>query len=137
MASRFSADAASLTYGWDFGDGSPAGSGASVSHTYASAGSYVVTLTVTDKDGGVGTSDDDRDSDSEYNTYKHSGLPPTPIMAPGEQAIEAALKPADGPWLYFVTTNPDTGVTKFAEGYDEHLQNKQEFDEWCASSANC
>lgn len=89
------------------------------------------------RDGGVGTSDDDRDSDSEYNTYKHAGLPPTPIMAPGEQAIEAALNPADGPWLYFVTTNPDTGVTKFAEGYDEHLQNKQEFDEWCASSANC
>jgi UPF0755 protein len=89
------------------------------------------------KDGGVGTSDDDRSSDSEYNTYKHSGLPPTPIMAPGEQAIEAALNPADGPWLYFVTTNPDTGVTKFAESYDEHLRNKEEFDAWCSSSPNC
>ncbi len=89
------------------------------------------------KDGGVGTSDDDRASDSAYNTYKHSGLPPTPIMAPGEQAIDAALNPADGPWLYFVTTNPDTGVTKFAETYEEHLKNKQEFDEWCSSSPNC
>ncbi len=89
------------------------------------------------KDGGVGTSDDDRASDSDYNTYKKSGLPPTPIMAPGEQAIEAALDPADGPWLYFVTTNPDTGVTKFAETYEEHLRNKAEFDKWCASSPNC
>jgi UPF0755 protein len=89
------------------------------------------------KDGGVGTSDDDRSSESEYNTYKHSGLPPTPIMAPGEQAIDAALNPADGPWLYFVTTNPDTGVTKFAETYEEHLRNKAEFDKWCASSSNC
>lgn len=89
------------------------------------------------KDGGVGTSDDDRDIDSPYNTYKYPGLPPGPIMAPGEQAIEAALNPADGPWLYFVTTNPDTGVTKFAESYEEHLQNKREFDEWCSSSPNC
>jgi UPF0755 protein len=36
-----------------------------------------------------------------------------------------------------VTTNPDDGTTKFAETYDEHLKNKQEFDEWCSSSPNC
>jgi UPF0755 protein len=89
------------------------------------------------KDGGVGTSDEARNSDSEYNTYKVSGLPPTPIMAPGEQAIEAALNPVEGPWLYFVTTDPDTGVTKFAETYEDHLRNKEEFDQWCASSPNC
>lgn len=89
------------------------------------------------RDGGVGTSDDDRATDSPYNTYKYPGLPPTPINAPGEQAIEAALNPADGPWLYFVTTDPDTGTTKFAESYDDHLRNKREFDEWCRSSPNC
>jgi UPF0755 protein len=89
------------------------------------------------KDGSVGTSDEARDSDSPYNTYKVAGLPPTPIMAPGEQAIEAAINPADGPWLYFVTTNPDTGETKFAESYDEHLKNKAEFDAWCADSDTC
>lgn len=89
------------------------------------------------RDGGVGTSASDREVDSPYNTYKYPGLPPTPIMAAGEQAIDAALNPADGPWLYFVTTNPDDGTTKFAESYDEHLQNKQEFEEWCRSSPNC
>jgi UPF0755 protein len=89
------------------------------------------------KDGGVGTSDSDRDIDSPYNTYKYPGLPPGPIMAPGEQAIDAALNPADGPWLYFVTTNPDTGETKFAQSYDDHLRNKAEFDQWCAQSDHC
>jgi UPF0755 protein len=91
----------------------------------------------TGKDGGVGTSDEQRASESHYNTYKYAGLPPTPIMAPGEQAIEAALNPTPGNWLYFVTTNPDTGVTKFAQTYQEHLRNKAEFDKWCASSPNC
>jgi UPF0755 protein len=89
------------------------------------------------KDGSVGTSDADRNSTSPYNTYKVTGLPPTPIAAPGEQAIEAALNPARGTWLYFVTTNPDTGETKFATSYSDHLKNKREFDRWCAQSDSC
>ena len=89
------------------------------------------------RDGSVGTSDEARASDSPYNTYKVAGLPPTPIMAPGERAMDAALNPVEGSWLFFVTTNPDTGETKFAETYEEHLQNKREFDEWCASSESC
>ncbi len=89
------------------------------------------------KDGSVGTSDSDRGSDSPYNTYKFPGLPPTPISAPGEKAIRAALAPAKGTWLYFVTTNPDTGVTKFATSYAQHLKNKAEFDRWCAQSDHC
>ncbi len=89
------------------------------------------------RDGNVGTSDEDRAVDSPYNTYKHPGLPPTPIMAPGEQAIEAALNPADGPWVYFVTTNPASGVTKFAVSYDDHLRNKAEFDAYCLRTGNC
>jgi UPF0755 protein len=89
------------------------------------------------KDGSVGTSDADRNSRSPYNTYKVVGLPPSPISAPGDQAIEAALNPASGTWLYFVTTNPDTGKTKFATSYRDHLQNKREFDRWCAQSDSC
>lgn len=40
-----------LTYAWDFGDGSAAGSGVSPTHSYADDGSYTVTLTVTDDQG--------------------------------------------------------------------------------------
>jgi UPF0755 protein len=51
---------------------------------------------------------------SPYNTYANLGLPPGPITNPGDDAIEAALNPAKGPWLYFVATDPKSSVTKFA-----------------------
>ncbi len=89
------------------------------------------------KDGRVGTSESARNVDSPYNTYKVTGLPPTPIAAPGNQAIEAALNPAHGSWKYFVTTNPDTGVTKFATTYRQHLKNVAAFNRWCAASSKC
>jgi PKD repeat protein len=49
-----SVDQGSLTYTWEFGDGSPNGtaSGQTASHSFALPGVYDVTLTVCDKDGG-------------------------------------------------------------------------------------
>jgi peptidoglycan lytic transglycosylase G len=40
--------------------------------------------------------------DSPYNTRRYEGLPPTPIASPGRASLEAALHPADGPWVYYV-----------------------------------
>ena len=67
----------------------------------------------------------DLDIDSPYNTYRYPGLPPGPIAAPGRAAIEAALAPADVPYLYFVSRNDGTHV--FAETLTEHNANVQKF----------
>ncbi len=50
---------------------------------------------------------------SPYNTYAHAGLPPGPIDSPGKLAIEAALHPAHGNLLYFLTINSLSGKTLF------------------------
>ena len=65
-----------------------------------------------------------------YNTYVFQGLPKGPISNPGELAIEAALRPADGEWLFFVTVNLKTGETKFSETLAEHDRAAQEFYAW-------
>jgi UPF0755 protein len=51
-----------------------------------------------------------RDEDNPYNTYRHRGLPPTPIALPGRAAIHAALHPAEGDTLYFVATGDGSHV---------------------------
>ena len=86
-----------------------------------------------DRTGSTVITDADKDSvaDSPYNTYTQKGLPPTPIEAPGDEAIQAALHPADGPWFFYVTVNLKTGETKFTDDYDEFLQFKDEYQEYC------
>ncbi|MGH3321342.1 MAG: endolytic transglycosylase MltG [Streptosporangiaceae bacterium] len=76
------------------------------------------TLRVSKKDLGVR---------SPYNTYRHPGLPPGPIDSPGEHALRAALHPAQGDWLWFVTVDPDKGTTKFTSSYQKFLKLKREF----------
>lgn len=84
--------------------------------------------------GRAGTTEAQRQEDNPYNTYLYAGLPPGPINSPGEDAIRAVLDPAEGNWLYFVTVNPTTGETRFADTYQEHLQNQDLFLEWCADN---
>jgi UPF0755 protein len=59
--------------------------------------------------------------DTPYNTRLHTGLPPTPIASPGDAALEAALQPAAGDWLYYVLANKD-GHQLFTASYQEFLR---------------
>jgi UPF0755 protein len=68
---------------------------------------------------------DDLAMDSPYNTYRYAGLPPGPIAAPGKASLDAALKPADVPYLYFVSRNDGSHV--FASTLAEHNRNVREF----------
>lgn len=79
---------------------------------------------------GVTTTSKERASTSPYNTYHVKGLPVGPICNPGAETIEAALAPATGAWLYWVTVNPDTKETKFAVTSAEHERNVLEFQKW-------
>src|SRR5687767_4187128 len=64
---------------------------------------------------------EDLQFDSPYNTYKYAGLPPGPIAAPGKASLEAAAKPADVDYLYFVSRNDGSHV--FASTLEEHNRN--------------
>jgi UPF0755 protein len=89
------------------------------------------------KSGQVTTTDEDRASSSPYNTYRFPGLPPGPIASPGDAALKAALHPADGDRIYFVTVNPDTGETKFATTNAQHQKNVAQLQEFCRQSPKC
>jgi UPF0755 protein len=89
------------------------------------------------KTGEVATTDEDRASASPYNTYRYGGLPPGPIASPGDLALRAALNPAKGRWIYFVTVNIATGETRFAETAAEHARNVAALRDYCAGSPQC
>jgi UPF0755 protein len=88
-------------------------------------------------EGTVWTTQAQRDNPSPYNTYVHTGLPPGPIGSPGEKTIEAALHPADGPWLYWLVVNLKTGETRFNTTLEGHNQDKAVLQEYCQHSDAC
>ena len=67
------------------------------------------------------------DPKNPYNR-KLRGLVPSPINNPGKEALEGALSPPDGKWLYFVAISKD-GRSAFAETYDEQLRNERKAKE--------
>ena len=59
--------------------------------------------------------------DTPYNTRLNTGLPPTPIASPGSAALLAALQPAHGDYLYFVTVDKagHAGFAKTDAGFQQ------------------
>jgi len=85
----------------------------------------------------VWTKPDERaDSTNLYNTYANPGLPIGPIGLPGDLAIDAAINPAPGPWLYFVTVNLASGETVFSSTRAEHDAAVSQLGAWCRESAS-
>ncbi|UUT36724.1 endolytic transglycosylase MltG [Microbacterium elymi] len=82
-------------------------------------------------DGTASSSQAALDDDNPWNTYVHTGLPVGPISSPGDTAIDAAMHPADGPWMYFVTVNLDTGETVFSATYAEQQKAIGQMQTWC------
>jgi UPF0755 protein len=70
----------------------------------------------------IRTDREDREQAGPYNTYDNTGLTPTPISSPSENAIKAAVQPEEGPWLFFVRCQKD-GTSCFATTDEEHEAN--------------
>jgi UPF0755 protein len=78
----------------------------------------------------VSTTDAERANDNPYNTYLYPGLPVGPISAPGSVAIDAALHPVSGKWLYFCTINLETGETVFSDTWSQHERAVAQWQAW-------
>ena len=57
-------------------------------------------------------------SGTPYNTYTRHGLPPTPIALPSRAALFAAVQPADGDALFFVSRGD--GSHEFTSNLRDH-----------------
>lgn len=62
---------------------------------------------------------------SPFNTYKIAGLPPAPICNPGLKSIEAAVKPAQSDYYFFLADKD--GKAHFAKTKSEHDNNIRKY----------
>jgi UPF0755 protein len=58
---------------------------------------------------------------SSYNTYRHAGLPPTPISNPGLAVLEAVVNAPDTNYVYYITDR--TGTNRYATTLEQHNAN--------------
>jgi UPF0755 protein len=78
------------------------------------------------------TTREERASSQPYNSYRHNGLPPTPICSPDEVSIDAFLAPPPGNWWFYVTIDLHSGETRFAATYEDHQANVDLLRAWLA-----
>lgn len=67
-------------------------------------------------------------SSSPWNTYTHTGLPPTPIDSPSLVSMQAAAHPASTNYLYFVVKPCGNGAEVFTSSYSQFLQYEQQYN---------
>lgn len=65
--------------------------------------------------------------DSPYNTYKYTGLTPTPITIPSIAAIEAVLNYTKSDYIYFCASDELNGKHLFAKTLKEHNYNADRY----------
>lgn len=68
---------------------------------------------------------EDLDADSPYNLRKFRGLPPGPIASPGLASIQAALRPEDSPYFYYL--HGADGMVRYAVTNEEHNENRRKY----------
>ncbi|WP_226082162.1 endolytic transglycosylase MltG [Mycetocola spongiae] len=85
-------------------------------------------------DGSVWSSAESLREKNDWNTYERQGLPVGPIANPGDRAIEAAMNPEPGDWLFFVTVDLDTGETVFNTTDAEHEKAVAQLRAWCSAN---
>ena len=66
--------------------------------------------------------------ESPFNTRLSKGLPPTPIAAPGEASLEAAMGPVAGQWMYYVPADAE-GRHNFSVSSEEFERDKAKCQE--------
>ena len=65
--------------------------------------------------------------DSPYNTYRHGGLPPGPIVIPSISAIDAVLNYEHHDYLYFCAKEDFSGYHNFAKTLSQHNENARSY----------
>ncbi len=72
-------------------------------------------------------------TDSPYNTYLNAGLPPGPICMPSMASLEAVINAEKHKYKFFCAKPDNSGIHVFAETYEEHLKNADNFSKWLNS----